>query len=387
MVDPSKGGPMPANEIRRPVRAAVIGTGSIASSAHMPAIAALDGAVSVVAATDVSPSALQDFCDRWNVPAAYPDLGPMLRQARPDLVIVCSPPARHRDHVVAALEAGAWVLCEKPPALSLAECDAIAAAEHPGGPYASIVFQQRFSSAADHVRHLVREQALGQPLVALCQTTWYRDDAYYAAPWRGTFASEGGGPTLGLGIHALDLLLHLLGDWDEVRAMHGRLAREVETDDVCAALVRLAGGAVATILTSALSPQQETRLRIDLRDATLQLTHLYGYGNDDWQLTPAPHLSGHDLLSAGWWPPTENRRVSHEGPYRALLDCMAAGVRPPGSGADGRRAMELITAIYRAAATGVPVRRGEIGPDDPFYASLGAQPVPSAVSGVPPVPA
>lgn len=74
--------------------------------------------------------------------------------------------------------------------------------------------------------------ALGRSLLAQCQTLWLRQDDYYAADWRGTWGRAGGGTTLGHGIHQIDLLAHLMGDWAEVDAHLWRLARDIEMEDV-----------------------------------------------------------------------------------------------------------------------------------------------------------
>nr|MDT0527071.1 Gfo/Idh/MocA family oxidoreductase [Streptomyces sp. DSM 41633] len=122
-------------------------------------------------------------------PHAYTDLDRMLAEQRPDLVTICTPPTLHREQTVAALRAGAWVWCEKPPVPTLADYAAVEAEEGAGsGPYASIVFQHRFGSGSRQVRRLLAEGALGRPLVVHCQTTWHRDTAYYAVPWRGRWA-------------------------------------------------------------------------------------------------------------------------------------------------------------------------------------------------------
>ncbi|HLL33482.1 MAG TPA: Gfo/Idh/MocA family oxidoreductase, partial [Streptomyces sp.] len=164
--------PTSASLAGRPVRAAVIGTGAIARGEHLPALARLaeEGETEVVAAVDIDAAAVEAFCAEGGVPHPYTDLERMLREQRPDLVCICTPPTLHREQTVAALRAGAWVWCEKPPVPSLADFDAVEAEEGAdGGPYAAIVFQHRFGSGAAHVRRLLAEGALGRPLVAHCQ--------------------------------------------------------------------------------------------------------------------------------------------------------------------------------------------------------------------------
>ncbi|MFF1839736.1 Gfo/Idh/MocA family protein [Streptomyces sp. NPDC058231] len=359
--------------LRRPIRVAIVGTGAIARGSHLPALTALgaEQPLEIVAAVDVDAASVEAFCTDAGIGRPYTDLGLMLAEQRPDLVALCTPPRFHRDQTIAALRAGAWVWCEKPPCPSLADFDAIEAAEGgPGsaGPYAAIVFQHRFGSGSRHVRRLLSERAMGRPLVAHCQTTWFRDAAYYSVPWRGTWSSEGGGPAMGHGIHQMDLLLDLLGPWSEIRAMAGRLVHDVETEDVSTALVRFENGALATVVNSVLSPDEVSRIRIDCEEATVELTHLYGHRNADWRITPAPGVAPE--RAASWRNFGSDVPSSHEAQLRGLLDDLRTGRRPRSSGADGRTSLELVAALYKAAFTGGTVRAGEIGPGDPYYGAL-----------------
>ncbi|PAZ10535.1 oxidoreductase [Streptomyces sp. SA15] len=358
---------MPPLPARR--RVAVVGTGAIVSGSHLPALRANADRVALVAAVDVDQDRLDQFRELAGEDVAgYTSMDAMLDAVRPDLVLIGTPPSLHREQTVAALKAGAWVLCEKPLTLSLAEYDEIAAAEEASGAYASVVFQHRYGSGAVHARDLIASGELGAPLVAHCQTTWHRDAAYYAVPWRGKWSTEGGGPTMGHGIHQYDLLLHLLGPWTEVRAMAARLVHDTESEDVSTALVRFENGALATVVNSVLSPDEVSRLRIDCADATVELTHLYGHRNDDWVYTPAPHVASD--RAAAWRAPASDVPSSHTAQLGALLDAYDNGVRPPNSGHEARATLEFAAALYKAAFTGAPVHAGEIGPGDPFYPSM-----------------
>ncbi|MFJ5263428.1 Gfo/Idh/MocA family protein [Streptomyces sp. NPDC088387] len=350
-------------------RVAVVGTGSIVSSSHLPALRAHADRVELVAAVDVDETRLDAFrAEAGDGVAGYGSVEAMLDAVHPDLVVIGTPPSLHREQTVAALKAGAWVLCEKPLCLSLAEYDDIAAAEEASGAYASVVFQHRYGSGARHARELIASGELGAPLVAHCQTTWHRDTAYYEVPWRGRWASEGGGPTMGHGIHQYDLLLHLLGPWAEVRAMAGRLVHTTESEDVSSALVRFESGALATVVNSVLSPDEMSRIRVDCAHATVELTHLYGHRNDDWVYTPAPDVD--PARAAAWRAPADDVPSSHAAQLGAVLDAHDRGVRPPGSGPDARTTLEFAAALYKSAFTGSPVHAGEIAPGDPFHRAM-----------------
>jgi predicted dehydrogenase len=348
-------------------RAVLAGTGSI-GDAHVRAVDATHGRVRLVGAADLDATRVADFAARHRIPETFTDFGKMLATTKPDLVIVATPPGQHTAMSIAAMESGAWVWCEKPLCGSLAEADAIAAAEEKTGRYTACVFQMRFASSTAHLRDLTASGQLGRPLVAVCNTLWYRDAAYYSAPWRGTWA-ELGGPTMGLGIHAMDHLLHLLGDWTEVRGLARTLDRAIEVEDISMAQVVFASGAVASVVNSALSPRQETYVRIDYQKATVELTHLYSYNKDNWRFTLAPGAQDDGLLQS-WQSFPPDVGSTHAAQLAAVLADMDAGRRPLTSGHEARRTVELLTAIYKSAFTGEIVRAGTIKPGDPYYLAV-----------------
>ncbi|GAA1649003.1 Gfo/Idh/MocA family protein [Catellatospora bangladeshensis] len=348
---------------------AIVGTGGIAA-VHAADVARLGGRARIGAVVDVDPDRLRAFTARLAElglpePQGYPDLDSLLAERRPDLVDLCTPPGLHAPQAIACLTRGLTVLCEKPPALSLAEFDRIAAAEAAGGGRFATVFQHRFGSGAANLRRLVGDPRLGDPLTAVCHTLWYRPDAYFAVPWRGRWDVEGGGPTMGHGIHQMDLLLSILGPWREVVAVAARRARPTDTEDLSGALVTFASGAVASVVNSLLSPRETSHLRFDLDHASVELTHLYGYGDGDWTVTAAP---GHEQEVAEAWAEGPTGRPSgHGAQLSAVLDALDAGRTPPVGTAEARDTMELVAAIYASAFTRRPVGCGEIGPGSPFY--------------------
>jgi len=352
-----------------PVRIALIGTGSIAGS-HLRAVQSVGGRAALVAAVDIDRDRVEAFCRGSGTDArAYTDVAAMLVAEQPDLVQIATPPGSHAALAIQCMEAGAWVLCEKPLCGSLAELDAIEEAERRTGRFCSSVFQWRFGSAAQHLKALIAAGALGRPLLEVCNTTWYRDEAYYAPAWRGTWEGDLGGPTMIQGIHTMDLLLWLMGDWTEARAMIASVERPIAVEDVSLAQVRFASGAVGSIVNSVLSPRQETRLRLDCHDASVEATFLYAYTDADWQITPAPTTGGAAAV-ARWQAKPAAVASTHGAQLVALLDSMARGEQPLVSGPEARRTIAFVTALYKAAVTGAPVYPGTIRADDPFYTRI-----------------
>jgi predicted dehydrogenase len=333
---------------------AIVGTGDVARL-HAEAVIAHPHA-RLAAVTNKTRSKAEAFAEQWGDPAVYDTLEDLLAAEHPDVVIVCTPPSVHREQVLAAFATGAHVILEKPAALSLGELDDMRSAAVAAQRELAIVFQQRTGSAAAHVRHLLQSGSLGRPLLAQCQTLWYRDPAYFSVPWRGSWESEGGGTTLGHGIHQIDLLVYLLGDWTAVRAQLWRLDRDTQTEDASTATVVFEGGTVAQVVSSAVSPRQTSSLRIDTRRATITLDHLYGHGHSNWRITPAPEVP--EAAAADWVFPDVEEPSGHAVLVRDVLDALVAGAQLPSIAADPLRSFELVTAMYASArsdgATVVP---------------------------------
>ncbi|WP_353808990.1 Gfo/Idh/MocA family protein [Agromyces sp. SYSU T00194] len=327
------------------LRAAIVGTGAIAH-AHAEALRALG--VPIVGVADHVREAADAFAERFGAEAVYDDLAAMLAGARPDVLHVCTPPGVHAEQAIAALDAGVHVVCEKPAALSLAQLDEMTAAADRNDRRLVVVFQQRTGTAAAHVQSLLASGVFGRPLVATCQTLWYRDPAYFAVPWRGKWATEGGGPTLGHGIHQIDLLAWLLGDWTSVRGDLWRLDRETQTEDVSTATIGFANGAVAQVITSAVSPRETSSIRIDTERATITVDHLYGHGHEHWRITPAPGVDEAEV--AAWALPDLEEASDHLPFLRDAYASFAPGAAPAATLAAPARSFELVTAIYSSAA-------------------------------------
>jgi predicted dehydrogenase len=347
---------------------ALIGCGRIAHH-HMRAIQEQIDRAEVVGVVDVDEKRARDFADAHGIPHYYGETDALFQAHRPDLVIIASPSGIHAEQCCHALEAGAHVLCEKPLAGSLAQLDQIESVVQHTGNTCTSVMQWRFGSSGRHVKQLLEQGEFGQPRVGICQTAWYRTPDYYATPWRGKWATELGGVSMTLGIHAMDFFLWLMGEWDEVNAMMGTLDRDIEVENISLAHVRFCNGAMASIINSALSPHQASYIRLDCQKATVELKHLYGYGNDNWTFTLPPSATRTDELKR-WQRMPEDKPASISIQFESVLNALEAG-KPPWPGvADMRLTIEFLTCLYKSAFTGQPVKRGSIWPDDPFYMSM-----------------
>jgi predicted dehydrogenase len=349
-------------------RVAIIGTGASVGN-HLDAVRYVGERAVLVAAVDQNEDRVKAVCAAHNIPHWYTNITDMLSKEQPDLVQIVTPHATHTELTIQSLVAGAWVYCEKPLCGSLADFDQIQQTEELTRRYVSTVSQWRFGSAVAHLRKLIADQAMGRLLVGICNTLWYRDMNYYQAPWRGKWATEFGGPTMTLGIHLMDLFLWLMGDWQEVQAMIGTLDRAIEVEDVSMALVRFANGGMGSIVNSALSPRQETYMRLDFQRSTVEVSALYRYSNANWRYSIPDSSTDGDLLPR-WQNISDDYQGSHGVQLAHLLDSMDRGERPAVSGLEARRIIEFIASLYKSAAQGQPIRCGTITPDDPFYYAM-----------------
>jgi predicted dehydrogenase len=343
--------------VTAPLRAGIIGTGAIAAF-HAEALAADPGA-ELVGVVDASRASAEAFSARWGA-AVHDDL-PALLEGGIDVLHVCTPPGVHAEQAIAALDRGVHVIVEKPPARSLAELDAMVEAARGYDRELAVVFQQRTGTAAAHVKRLLDTGALGRPLLAVCHTLWFRDQGYFDVPWRGSWATEGGGPTLGHGIHQLDLLAWLLGDAEEVAGVLWRLGRETGTEDSSTATIAFANGVVASVLTSAVAPRETSSIRLDTEFATVTVDHLYGHGHENWRITPAPGVPQGVIDS--WRFPEREERSGHVPLVREVYAALREGRPLPSTASDPARSFELVAAISLSAARGRPVTLAEVRAD------------------------
>ncbi len=347
----------------RPWRVAIAGTGGIAGR-HVDALRQQGERGDFVAVVGRDHKRARAFADGYGIGSSYINLEEMLSDAHPDLVLLCTPPAVHFSQVLSCLLANAWVLCEKPICGSLAELDDIALAERASEARCASVFQWRFGAPVLRLKRLMQEGELGRPLLAICSTTWYRSPEYYRSSWKANWNTALGGATMNQGIHQIDLLLSLFGEWDQVVSLTATIDRQVEVDDVSAAVLLFKSGAIATITNSVVSPREETRLRLDFQRATVELEALYQDGPEQWRYSAAADQR------PGWepWAQTDLRGpVGHEAQLELMLDAMDGAAAVPAGVDDVRQTFDLLSSIYKSSAEGVPVRAGSIVAGDPFY--------------------
>jgi UDP-N-acetyl-2-amino-2-deoxyglucuronate dehydrogenase len=371
----------PEQILTQEIRTAIYGCGKVAAT-HAAALAALP-ASRFVGVCDRNRTRAEEFGSRYGVPA-FTDIREMVHESGAQMVSVCTPHPNHADATVAAAAAGAHVLVEKPLAADLAGCDRAIAACRSAGVKLSVMSQRRWYRPVLRVRRALDEGAIGKPILAVATLLEWRGEDYYRSdPWRGRWATEGGGVLVNQMPHLLDLLHWFMGPIDELYGYWGNFNHpQIEVEDTALAVIRFASGALGSVVAS------------NSQDPGIHGTiHLHGDNgasigaqtdagssfvsgmtarveppiNDLWTVPgEEPRLAG--------WQAEDRAAAATEDPMtfyhaRQIEDFLEAILRdrePAVGPEDGRSVVEMFTAIYRSRRDGAPARfplRAEAGDD------------------------
>lgn len=282
-----------------------------------------------------------------------------------DVVSVCLPPWLHYDAMRVAIEAGKHVICEKPLAASLAEVDTIAALSRSKRVQVMPIFQYRFGNGLAKAKHLMASGFAGKVYLASIETHWTRGADYYAVQWRGRTKTELGGLLAGHAIHAHDMLTHLVGDVRAVSAVTAVRVNAIETEDCAGALIEMADGSLAVSSATLGSADEISRLRIMCERVTM-VSSLAPYtpNRDPWTFIAKAPATDADVAKALAGAPVGEEGYTEQ--FAGFHASLASGSPLPVSFSDGRRSIELLTALYSSAGTGTRVTL-PITRDHPAY--------------------
>lgn len=353
------------------LRTGIIGCGKVGSF-HAQAYAQLPGS-QFTAVCDANRDRAEAFAAQWGV-RAYTDVEQMCREAQLDVVSVCTPHPLHANPAAAAADCGCHVLVEKPLAATLADCDAIIEAGERSHVTIGTMVQRRFYRPCMRIRQAIDDGKLGKPVLGMVTMLGWRDEDYYRSdPWRGSWEGEGGGVLVNQAPHQLDLLLWYMGEVDEVYGVWKNLNHPyIEVEDTAAAVVKFKNGGVGSIVVSN-----------SQNPALYGKVHLFG----DNGAAAGVQTDGGAMFIAGmssiteppvndlWTVPGEEQLLPrwqeedraffnsvdsmhhyHAQQIQDFLDAVAQGRRPLVDAAEGRRTVELFTAIYRSTRDNAVVK-------------------------------
>ncbi|GMA51976.1 oxidoreductase [Alicyclobacillus contaminans] len=343
-----------------PLRVGIVGAGGIAQMVHIPNYRKCGDRVDIVAIADVVREKAKAVAESNGIPHHFTSVAEMLSAVALDAVSVCTPNKFHAEAVIAALEAGCHVMCEKPPAMSVAEAEAMARAAERAGKYLTYGFHYRHTQEVEALKRFIDAGELGEIYAATAIAMRRR-----GIPGWGVFTNkelQGGGPLIDIGVHMLDTALYLmgfpepdcvigatyqklgikpgvglLGDWDH---------EHYTVEDMARGFIRFKNGATL-VLESAfaanIAPRDEMQVKImgDLG------------GADVFPLTMYQEKLG-SLIDVR--PAYLPEKSAYEVEMERFVDACLGGPEPLSTPAQGVIIQRIINALYAAAESGETVK-------------------------------
>lgn len=352
------------------IRVAIVGTGNICPK-HIRAYLSFPERCKIVALVDIYPEKARRMAADFHLNCdVYDDHHALLPRCDIDLIDVCTPPYVHAEISVNALMSGKNVVCEKPMAASLEECDRVLEAARVSGKLFSSIAQNRFHTAIRNLKNLLDAGVAGDVKHVQVDSYWWRGHCYYDLWWRGLWEKEGGGCTLNHAVHHIDMLGWMMGMPESVTAVLRNVSHDnAEVEDLSVALFQYKG-ALAQVTSSVVHHGQEQQLIFQCENARISAPFKVFASGSRGNGFPYEDTALEQKITDLYNSYPEVPYESHQGQLDDVLTALETGAQPAVTGLDGRRTIELITGIYKAGATGRQVGFPLL-PSDAFYTVSG----------------
>lgn len=343
----------------RRIRTGLIGCGKIART-HAAALSMLEEA-DFAACCDQDGARAQDLADKHDVPNVFTNVDDLLASGTVDVVHVCTPHPIHEQAVVAAAQAGVHVLCEKPIAITLEEADRMIDAAERADVKFGVIFQRRFWPAAQRIRAAIDDGRLGKLTLGECSVRIWRPQTYFASdPWRGKWATEGGGVLMNQAVHAIDQFLWFMGNAVEVVGRHATLRHGayIDVEDTAVATVVFENGGLG-VIQAASTFESEFGFRIAVHGDSGAAVSVWERQEGQQGINDVWTLTGDEEARDAWEIEDSGNRGFpgfHALQIRDFLQAVRDDRPPAVTGRDARKSLEVILAIYESSRTGLPVR-------------------------------
>ncbi|MBQ3052750.1 MAG: Gfo/Idh/MocA family oxidoreductase [Clostridia bacterium] len=338
---------------------ALIGCGRISPN-HIAA--ALANNLEILAICDIEPDCMEEKALKFELSndiKRYTDYREMLEKEKPELVAIATESGKHATIALDCIEAGCNIIVEKPIALSIEDATNIIEAARKKGVKVCANHQNRFNKSIKKIRDAYEKKRFGKLFYATAHIRWNRNWEYYSrAKWRGTWEQDGGA-LMNQCIHNIDLLRWMMGDEvDEVFAYTDKLNHEyIDAEDLGIALIKFKNGAYGIVEgTTDIYPKNlEETLYIFGEKGTIKAGGQSVNQIEVWNFADELDDSREVIQNYSENPPNVYG-FGHTPLYADVIDAIENDREPLVSGEDGKRALELVLAIYQSAATGKPVK-------------------------------
>ena len=339
---------------------ALIGCGRISTN-HI--LAAKNNHLEIAAVCDILPEAMENVLAKHGLEqdssiARYTDYIKMLDEVKPTLVSIATESGIHGQIALACIDRGIHVIIEKPMAMSMAEADEIIRRSREKHVKVTACHQNRFNVAVQKTRAALEAGRFGRLSHGSVHVRWNRNRGYYTqAPWRGTWAQDGG-CLMNQCIHGVDLLRWMLGD--EVEEVYGLTRQQfhdyLEAEDVGMAVLKFKNGAIGTIegTTNVFPKNLEETLYLFGETGTVKIGGTSTNNIDVWDFADETEA---DAANKNLKEATSNVYGNgHTGLFADMVQAIEEDRAPYIDAVAGRNALEIILAIYKSQKTGLPVK-------------------------------
>lgn len=321
----------------KPLKWGLIGAGDIVRRRVAPAMVELDNCEVVAVSRDRAELA-ESFAAEFGIGRWYAEWREMLADESVDAVYIATPVYLHAEQTIAAAEAGKHILCEKPMAMDVRECDAMIAAARANGVKLGVAYYRRFYPVLERVRQVIASGSIGKPVFAQMNAFEYVDLADDdPRHWFIEKAKSGGGPMMDFGCHRLEVLTELFGDVSRIESLTANVFFQHEVEDTAAVLLQFASGTLASVVVTHAARESQDTLDIFGTAGSIHITTLNKGGlrivDADGERTES-HLPSHNF---------------HLPLIRDFADAVISDREPRANGDTGRTIAAIADKIYGRA--------------------------------------
>jgi predicted dehydrogenase len=312
----------------------------------------------LAAVCDIVESKAKAIAEQFGVPH-FSDMHELMRKVNPDVVVILTESGRHAEHTLALAPYGKHIVVEKPMALSLADADAMIAACDAARIKLFVVKQNRFNVPVMQLRKALETGRFGKLVLGTVRVRWCRDQSYYDQDaWRGTWALDGGVLT-NQASHHVDLLEWMMGDVESVFAMSTTALVNIEAEDTAIVSLKFRNGALGVIeATTAARPKDlEGSISVLGEGGTVEIGGFAVNQMKHWMFSKQLPEDA-EVISKYSVNPPNVYGFGHQAYYDHVVGCILDNKQQLVDGLQGRRSLELISAIYESIETRqeVPLR-------------------------------
>jgi predicted dehydrogenase len=338
------------------LRFALIGCGRIAKR-HAELLGEKQiGGAQLAAVCDVVRSKAEQFGGRFSVPW-FEDMHRMMQEIHPDVAVVLTESGRHAEHVITLAKYRCDIMVEKPMALTLDGADAMIRACDAAGVRLFVVKQNRFNVPVVRLREALEQGRFGRLVLGTVRVRWCRTQAYYDQDsWRGTWALDGG-VISNQASHHVDLLEWMMGDVDSVFALGCTALVRIEAEDTAVVTLRFRSGALGIIEATTAARPTDLEGSISLL-GEFGTVEIGGFAVNEikvWKFAE-PRANDEQVMARYSVNPPNIYGFGHQAYYEHVVDCIRNNKQQLVDGLEGRKSLELISAIYESIETGREVR-------------------------------